>query len=138
MIAPGIVPATAYVSIPNGNGTRSVAVLAGTASDGSMFFTCDPASPSDACADVDGHATIHADVRDRLHVTVRTDDGRSHSHDFKLEGGAYALWPAGIEMELKRPSETRSFTAYAAGTYRFVCEIPGHEARGMWGALVVA
>lgn len=104
-----------------------------------MYFRCDVANSSaGTCDDEAGHATITVNKRDRLTIRVATDDGRRHSHDFKLEGVAYALWPAGIEMELEKPAEERTFTAWSIGSYRFVCELPGHEERGMWGVLRVA
>lgn len=128
----------AFVTYAPGDDAR-VAILAGVAEDGTMFFRCEAAGTTPgACVDVGGHAEIRAGKRDRLAVTVRTDDGKRHSHDFRLEGLPYLVPPAGIEMELEKPSETKSFTAYATGTFRFVCELPGHERAGMWGTLVVA
>lgn len=127
----------AFVSYAPGDRLR-VEILAGVAEDGSMFFRCEPArSTAGACEDAGGHARILASKRDRVTVTVRTDDGRRHSHDFRLMGAPYLVPPAGIEMELKAPSETKSFTAYATGEFRFICELPGHEASGMWGTLSV-
>jgi hypothetical protein len=121
------------------NGTRVTAsIVAGTSSDGAMYYHCDAGnSTPGACVDVDGHAQIRAALRDRVDVRVSTDDGRRHSHDFRLMGTPYMLWPAGIEMELEKPSEQKSFTAWRAGEYRIVCELPGHEERGMWGTLAV-
>lgn len=127
------------VSVPNGELTKHVSIVAGTDPDGTMYFHCDVVNSTEgACIDEEGHAQIRAHVRDRLQVRVSTDDGRKHSHDFKLEGAPYALWPAGIEMELNKPTETKSFTAWREGTYRFVCELQGHERAGMWGSLVVS
>lgn len=126
-----------YVTYSPGE-DRAVTLVAGTAKDGTMFFHCDQdGSTPGVCEDVDGHARVTVDRRDRVAMTVRTDDGRKHPHDFFLEGAPYFVFPAGIEMELEKPSETKSFTAYARGEYRFVCELAGHEEAGMWGTLVV-
>lgn len=136
LVAYGAYAAT--VTVDNGGPTKEAAILAGASPDGSMFYHCDAtASTPGVCEDVDGHARILVEKRDRIHVTVRTDDGRRHSHDFRLEGLPYLLWPAGVEMELEAPSESSTFTAWAAGEYRFVCELRGHESAGMWGTLVV-
>ena len=125
-------------SVTNGAPTKEVHIVAGVAEDGSMYFHCEPEQETPgACEDRDGHATILAKKRDRLRVTVRNEDGRSHSHDFRLEGAPYLLWPAGIEMELEDAQESSSFTAWARGEYRFVCELAGHEDLGMWGTLLV-
>lgn len=127
----------AYVTVDNGT-EKHVTILAGVQGDGKMFYHCvgDESTPG-ICNDADGHATITVNKRDRLTFTVRTDDGRKHSHDFRLMGAPYFLWPAGIEMELETPSQTGSFTAYKTGEYRIVCELKGHEEAGMWGTLVV-
>ena len=128
----------ALVTIPNGGPAKHASIIAGVDPDGAMYFRCDEAnSTTGTCQDEAGRATVRVAKRDRLTIEVRTDDGRRHSHDFKLEGIAYALWPAGIEMELESPSEAKTFTAWRVGTYRFVCELAGHEDRGMWGTLIV-
>lgn len=127
----------AAVSVSNGV-DKHVSIVAGMRPDGSMFYSCDATnSTPGVCEENGGHARVAVDKRDRLRVTVRTDDGKPHSHDFRLEGPPYLVWPAGIEMELEDGPETKSFTAWAAGEYRFVCELKGHEAAGMWGTLVV-
>jgi uncharacterized cupredoxin-like copper-binding protein len=128
----------ALVTIPHGGPTKRASIVAGVDPDGTMYFRCDVAnSTAGTCDDEAGHATVRVAKRDRLTIEVRTDDGRRHGHDFKLEGFAYAIWPAGIEMELES-REAKTFTAWRAGTYRFVCELAGHEDRGMWGELVVS
>lgn len=126
----------AFVSWSNG-ADKTIVVVAGVAQDGSMFFrcvaqestrgTCDPAAPS----------RFTVESRDRVTFRVRTDDGRPHSHDFRLLGLPYLVPPAGIEMELYASEESKSFTAWKSGEFRIVCELRGHEAAGMWGTLVV-
>jgi len=106
----------AAVSIDNGEPTKQITIIAGRNADGSMDYHCDlDASTREACVDVDGHAQIRAAKRDRLRVTVRTDDGLSHNHDFRLQGLPDLIWPAGIEMELKEGTQTKTLTAYATG-----------------------
>ncbi|MHB8399447.1 MAG: plastocyanin/azurin family copper-binding protein [Candidatus Limnocylindrales bacterium] len=50
--------------------------------------------------------------------------------------GAFAP-PLGDPTAAGLPSETVSFTAATAGTYTYLCPVPGHAAAGMYGALVV-
>lgn len=127
----------AFVTVSNGN-EKHVTILAGIKPGGEMFYHCvvEESTPG-VCTDKDGHATVTVAKRDRVTFTVKTDDGRNHSHDFLLEGAPYMMWPAGIEMELEHPSESGAFTAWKTGEYRFVCELSGHEDAGMWGTLVV-
>lgn len=127
----------AAATLSNGT-TKRVSIVAGV--DGSrMFFQCDAANSTEgACVDVDGHAQIRVQKRDRVHVHVASADGKSHMHDFRLQGAPYLVWPAGLEMELEEGAEDGTFTAYATGTYRFICELPGHDEAGMWGTLVVS
>lgn len=52
--------------------------------------------------------------------------------------------PGAFIMPLPPPSGSRwyagrvSFTAPRPGTYHYICPVPGHAERGMWGTLVVA
>jgi len=50
--------------------------------------------------------------------------------------GAFAP-PLGDPTSAGLPSETFSFTASAAGTYTYLCPVPGHAAQGMYGTLEV-
>ena len=50
--------------------------------------------------------------------------------------GAFAP-PLGDPTAAGLPSETVSFTAATAGTYTYLCPVPGHAAEGMYGTLVV-
>lgn len=126
------------VSVSNGHEKR-VSIVAGIHPDGSMYYSCDQAnSTAGVCDENNGHARILVEKRDRVKITVRTDDGKRHSHDFRLEGAPYFLWPAGIEMELEKGTQTKSFTAWATGEYPFVCELKGHKEAGMYGTLVVS
>ncbi len=46
--------------------------------------------------------------------------------------------PLGDPTAAGLPSETISFTAATAGTYTYVCQVPGHAAGGMYGTFEVA
>ena len=53
-------------------------------------------------------------------------------HNFVVEGTA-------VQIESIQPGQTQTVTAdLAAGTYRMVCTIPGHEEAGMVGTLEVS
>ena len=45
--------------------------------------------------------------------------------------------PLGDPTSAVLPSETFSFTASAAGTYTYLCQVPGHAAQGMYGTFQV-
>ncbi len=51
--------------------------------------------------------------------------------------GAWAT-PLGDPTSAGLPSETISFTASTAGTYTYLCQVPGHAAQGMYGTFQVA
>ncbi|MCA1819586.1 MAG: hypothetical protein ABR562_03155 [Thermoplasmatota archaeon] len=130
------------VSISNGN-MAEMRVHVGTTSTG-MYLHCGAGSSPGVC---DGDPSVfHVGVRDRVHVTIVNDDGGDHTHDIRLQGGPYWLWPAGFEDELRdcapmgstEPCADTYFTAWSAGSFEIVCEIPGHYEGGMRGTLVVS
>lgn len=127
----------AFVTWPQA-GAKTATIVAGTAEDGTMYYRCVAAeSTAGVCREAQP-ARVVVGKRDRLTFRVRTDDGKRRSHDFLLEGGAaYLLPPARVETELEKPEETVSFTAWKAGEYRFICELPGHARAGMVGTLAV-
>ena len=45
--------------------------------------------------------------------------------------------PLGDPTSAGLPSETFSFTASTAGTYSYLCQVPGHAAQGMYGTFQV-
>ena len=45
--------------------------------------------------------------------------------------------PLGDPTSAGLPSETFSFTASTAGTYTYLCQVPGHAAQGMYGTFQV-
>jgi|GEM_PF-2672855 len=121
------------------NGTDVKAyVEAGTNPDGSMYFRCvSVQSDADVCGGPANQSTLTVGPRDRVHITVHSFDGGNRAHDFKMTGWAYAPPYPWVESELKHETETETFTAWKSGTFKFFCELPGHEAAGMWGTLVV-
>lgn len=127
------------LAVPS-NGTKvHVYAEVGTLSDGSMFFKCDaarstPGSCEDGAAD---QARMHAHKGDRFTLTVTSTDGGDRAHDVKMDGLAYFLPPARLEMELHKATESRTVTAWASGTFKVKCELPGHEGKGMVAHLVV-
>ncbi len=64
-------------------------------------------------------------------------DGSRRAHDFKLKGAPHIIPPSGIEVELHKATQTKSFTSLNAGTFRIVCELGGHERQRMGATLVV-
>jgi hypothetical protein len=132
------------VVLPSSGTTVHVTMDAGTNPDGSMYFRCDiGASDTDACSPTGSsgnldQAKITVHKRDKLQLTVRSLDGGGRAHDVKMEGIAYFLPPARMEMELQHPVQTKTVTMWMAGTFHVRCELPGHEGRGMWATVVVA
>lgn len=130
------------VALPSNGTTDHVYLEAGTNEDGSMFYRCVVAKSTPGVCDESGdgnpdHARMHVHARDRVEFTVHSLDGGDRAHDFKMEGWSYFLPPARLEMELHHVEESKTITAWHTGTYHIKCELPGHEARGMWGTLIV-
>ncbi|HUR61285.1 MAG TPA: sulfocyanin-like copper-binding protein [Candidatus Thermoplasmatota archaeon] len=129
-----------FVSYDNGSKV-TVTIHAGVHADGpnagKMYYRCSNDSPDGAANDSDQCiVTVHK--RNKVTFTVISDDGAGRKHDFKLLGAPYLVYPAGIEMEIQDSnSQTGTFTAWATGDYKFICELSGHEAAGMWGTLHV-
>jgi plastocyanin len=126
-----------FVSIPNGK-HDDVYLRLGTQGS-TMYLRCaEGSNPSDACrVGSDGNAEVFVGARDRVTFHIHNDDGGDHTHDFRLEGGAYWLWPAHAEDELHGEDSSVSFTAWKAGTFRLICELKGHDAAGMHAVLHV-
>jgi len=126
----------------NSNGTDVTVVLhLGTNANGSsattMYMKCDvPASTPGACSGGD-QATVTVHQRDRIHLTIVNDDKGDHSHDFNVQGWQYAFPPISPEMELHAQAQSWTFTAWASGSFKMLCEVPGHDGAGMHGELVV-
>lgn len=126
----------ANASVATGERVRAT-VVAGTSPDGSMYFRCVQEESTPGVCSAEDPRRLTVGHRDRVALTVRTDDGRRHSHDLRVEGFAYGPPFPWVELELEKPSETKTFTAWRTGEFRFVCELAGHEEAGMWGVLVV-
>jgi uncharacterized cupredoxin-like copper-binding protein len=48
-----------------------------------------------------------------------------------------AIWALGAADSSGAPTETTAFTAATAGTYTYLCPVPGHSQQGMYGTLTV-
>ena len=131
------------VVLPSDGTTVHVTMDAGTNPDGSMFFRCDAGGSDSGICDPLGsngnpdQAKITVHKRDRLALTVRSLDGGGRAHDVKMEGIAYFMPPARMEMELQHPIQTKTVTMWSSGTFHVRCELPGHEGKGMWATVVV-
>jgi len=77
-------------------------------------------------------STFEVDSGRAVTITVTSVDDQTHIFKFKdesLKGVAVGI----------APGETRaiSFNAPASGEYDFYCDVPGHEARGETGTMIV-
>ncbi|MFO1535943.1 MAG: hypothetical protein ABR586_09780 [Thermoplasmatota archaeon] len=129
-----------FVSHDNGDRVN-VTIHAGVHKDGAkagkMYYQCTSLSGPGASKDDTDQCTVTVHKRDKVTFTVISDDGPGRTHDFKLLGAPYLLYPAGIEMEIEDGSQSGTFVAWATGDYTFICEFAGHEDAGMWGTLRV-
>jgi plastocyanin len=126
----------------NSNGTDVTVVLdLGTNAPGSgatsMYMKCDAARSTPGVCSGGDQATVTVHQRDRIHLTIHNADGGDHSHDFNVQGWQYAFPPISPEMELHSADESWTFTAWASGSFKMLCEVPGHDGDGMHGTLVV-
>jgi hypothetical protein len=127
---------SAFALYSNGNDVN-VQIHVGTKEGGGMYLRCASVSGSGASCDSSDQATITVHQRDRVHVTITDDGGGGHRHDFNVEGWQYYLWPNSPETELTAVTESVTFTTWATGSFHVLCELPGHDAAGMRGTLVV-
>ncbi len=131
------------IALPSNGKAVDVYLTLGTNPDGSMFIRCDAQrSDAGACDPAGTHgdpdqARILVHKRDRVTMHVESLDGGGRAHDFKMDGMAYLVPPARMEMEMHHRMQSRTITAWMAGTYHLKCEIAGHEGAGMWATLVV-
>lgn len=75
-------------------------------------------------------ALIEAEIGQEIQLTIRNDGALDHSFvsdDFEIN---LLLSPGEVE--------TLSFVVSEAGTFSFICSIPGHEEAGMSGQIIVA
>lgn len=129
-----------YVSHDNGtkvNVTIHAGVHQSGAKAGKMYYHCTDISGAGASRDESDQCTVTVHKGDKVTFTVVSDDGPGRTHDFRLLGAPYFLYPAGIEMEIEEGRQSGTFVAYATGDYTFICELAGHEDAGMWGTLRV-
>lgn len=134
----GVVLAAWIANARYSNGVeKRVFIDAGTNADGTMFYRCVTAQSTTGICTPGNQTTLTVDARDRLTLTVRSLDGPGRTHDFRLEGWPYAPPYPWVEMELEERTQEQTFTAWKAGSWKFICELEGHEGRGMWGTLVV-
>ncbi|HUR24905.1 MAG TPA: hypothetical protein VM327_02695 [Candidatus Thermoplasmatota archaeon] len=129
------------VSLPSNGTDVHVYIEAGTTGN-SMYFSCDLNRSTPGACDPAGdgnpnQAKILVHKRDRLTITVHSADGGDRAHDFKMEGMAYFLPPERMEMEMNKDTQSKTITAWKAGTFHIKCEVRGHEGKGMWATLVV-
>jgi hypothetical protein len=127
---------SAFALYSNGNDVN-VAIHVGAKDGGGMHLRCASVSGSGASCDASDQATITVHKRDRVHATITDDQGGGHRHDFNVEGWQYFPWPNSPETELDAVVESVTFTTWATGTFHVLCELPGHDAAGMHGTLVV-
>jgi plastocyanin len=125
----------AYAEYSNGKDVN-VALNLGT-SGSAMYLRCDAAKSSPGVCSGGDQATVTVHKRDRVHLSIHNDQGGDHTHDFNVQGWQYAFPPVSPEMELHSVDQSWTFTAWAAGSYHMLCELPGHEAAGMQGTFVV-
>lgn len=120
----------AYAEVSNGTPVN-VTFHLGTLGGGKMYMRCDDAATTPGVCSGGDQPTVTVHKRDRVTFHLVNDDGGDHTHDFNLQGLAYAFPPVSPEMELHQTAESWTFTAYAAGSYHVLCELPGHDEAGM-------
>ena len=92
--------------------------------------------------------TVQVDQGANVTVYLRNIDNMPHSFVIVAQAPPYGADPAGaafpgaetpMAMDGTMPGEnaTASFTASTAGTYYYVCHVPGHAAGGMYGRFEV-
>lgn len=92
--------------------------------------------------------TIRVKVGEPVRITFDNVHfhGESIEHDFAIVADKHtftpltpdALW--GARTDVIHPddaADTVTFTPDAPGTYYYVCSVPGHVERGMWGRFIV-
>lgn len=119
------------------NGTNVNVTLDLGTSGGKMYMRCDVAKSTPGVCTGGDQATVTVHKRDRVHLSIHNDQGGDHSHDFNIRGWQYAFPPVSPEMELHQADQSWTFTAWATGSFHMLCELPGHDAAGMNGTLVV-
>lgn len=105
--------------------------------------------------EVDGVVNPTVVVPAGARITVEFADGDpGYQHGFEVTAapppypsmammGAGVVAPGAFVMPVAAPrgaswySETTTFTAPPAGTYYYLCPVPGHARQGMWGKLIV-
>ncbi len=78
-------------------------------------------------------------------LTIELENAGTQVHNFTIEAGEargddFDAWPdSEVQLELEaEESDSLTFTLPdEAGTYEFVCTIPGHYESGQWGTLTV-
>ncbi len=74
--------------------------------------------------------TINATAGQTINVTLVNKGSATHTFVVKDAGNFKISADAG-------QSTKGTFTAPAAGTYQFICDVPGHAEQGMTGQLIV-
>lgn len=96
---------------------QSIDIVIGSRPDGSMYMT-----PAD----------VHVNIVDDVTMRVHNEDGTFHDLSIESFGGE------NVEFEVApRATTTREFVANVEGTFRMICEVPGHVGLGMHGSFTV-
>ncbi len=74
-------------------------------------------------------ATINATAGQTINVTLKNNGQSRHTFVLKEANVNIGADPG--------QTATASFKAPAAGTYQFICDVPGHADQGMTGQLIV-
>jgi rusticyanin len=78
---------------------------------------------------------------DTAHGMVIAHPGSASSWMPMMTGSAAfsgsAVWALGTPTQAGMHAGTLTFTASAAGTYQYLCPVPGHAQKGMAGSLVI-
>jgi rusticyanin len=84
---------------------------------------------------------VNADTDTAHGLVVTTSGARSSWMPMMANPPAFpgaALWFLGNPTSASMHTGTLSFTVGAAGTYQYLCPVPGHAQKGMVGTLVVS
>jgi rusticyanin len=139
----GAVADTAHNRLTFATSAVSLTIVAGPDAQSMYRFEVAGMTDPQIVVPTGAHVTlrlINADT-DMAHGIVVTSSGAAGAWmpmmtSAEAVPGA-AIWALGDADSSGAPTETTVFTAATAGTYAYLCPVPGHAQQGMYGTLTV-